>query len=119
MEISELEEKAHRVLEIMSFVDSGTGDGSIPGQYKTTIKDLALTVLEEKKPLRSKGDFMREVVRMDNRIKEIDSAIPLEIANAMRNIGVPTKMCVTIYWHSGNQEVLDVSAHWAELINNQ
>jgi len=70
-------------------------------------------------PLRSKGDFMKAVSSMDNRVKEIDSAIPVSISKALLELSIDPNMHVMVYWKTGNHEVVNIAAHWAMLINNK
>ncbi len=67
----------------------------------------------------SKGDYMRAVQEMDSRIKEIDSAIPAQMSRVSRETGINPTMLVMVYWKDGGQEVINIAAHWAILINNK
>ena len=69
--------------------------------------------------LNCKGDYMSSVKEMDNRIKEIDSAIPSETSKYLREVGLDTSMLVTCYWNNGTCEIINIAAHWAILINNK
>lgn len=69
--------------------------------------------------LRSKGDYMIAVQNLDSRIKEIDSAIPAEIAKELRKLSINPAMMVMVYWKNGTQEIVNIAAHWAILANNK
>ncbi len=69
--------------------------------------------------LRSKGDYMKAVKAMDDRVKEMDSAIPMGVSKALFDLGVDPSMYVMVYWKTGNHEVVNIAAHWAILENNK
>ncbi len=69
--------------------------------------------------MRSKGDYMRAAKEMDSRIKEMDSAIPMGVANALFDLGVDPSMYVMVYWKTRKPEVVNIAAHWAVLENNK
>lgn len=75
-------------------------------------KELIMTEIIENM---NKGDFMRAVQSLDDGVKEIDSAIPIEYSKAIRKLGLDTSMLVMCYWKDGKQEVLNIAQHWAEL----
>lgn len=67
---------------------------------------------------KTKGDYMSLVKDMDPEIKEMDSAIPLNIAEELRSIGLDTSDFAMAYWRHGEIGLLNVAAHWAVLTNN-
>ncbi len=67
---------------------------------------------------KTKGDYMFLVKHMDHKIKEMDSAIPLNVANELKALGLTTSDFVIVYWRDGGEELLNIVAHWAVLINN-
>lgn len=69
--------------------------------------------------LRNKGDYMRAVKEMDPRVKEIDSAVPMQTSSVLQSLGVDRSMMVMMYWKNGRQEIVNIAAHWAILNNNQ
>lgn len=69
--------------------------------------------------LRNKGDYMRAVKEMDPRVKEIDSAVPMQTSSVLESLGVDRSMMVMMYWKNGRQEIVNIAAHWAILNNNQ
>ena len=68
---------------------------------------------------KSKGDYMYLVKKMDPRIKEMDSAIPLEVAIRLREMGLLTSDFVMMYWKNGEIELVNILAHWAVLTNSK
>lgn len=78
-----------------------------------------ITLREKDMIPKSKGDYMYLVRTMDPRVKEMDSAIPLEAANELRALGVSPSDFVMMYWKNGTVELLNIVAHWAILTNNK
>ena len=67
----------------------------------------------------NKGDFMRACTNMDNRIKELDSAIPMQLGKAIRDLGIDSSMFVMCYWKNGEIECLNICEHWAKLYTRE
>ena len=73
----------------------------------------------ENKIPKSKGDYMSLVKEMDERIRVMDSAIPIGVSKELFTLGIDPSMMVMVYWRSGKQEVVNIAAHWAYLENNK
>ena len=67
----------------------------------------------------NKGDYMFLSAILDDEIKEIDAAIPMESSNEMRRIGVSPNDYVMIYWKDGRSELVNIVAHWAIFENRK
>ena len=78
-----------------------------------------ITLREENMIPKNKGDYMFLVKNMDSEIREMDSAIPLNIANELRRIGLDTSDFVMAYWKHGEISLLNIVAHWAVLTNSK
>jgi hypothetical protein len=66
----------------------------------------------------NKGDFMRACKVLDDGIKEIDSAYPMELGKSARALGLDTTMLCMVYWKNGTSEVVNIAQHWAELYSS-
>lgn len=76
-------------------------------------------IVPEKNRIQSKGDYMDAVKLMDPRVREIDSAIPLELATELMRLGVDARMMVSVYWANGSQEFLNIAELHSQLENNK
>ncbi len=59
----------------------------------------------------TKGDAMKYCKQYDLRIKEIDSAIPSDLSNRFRELGLCTESLAMCYWKNGTIEPLNVIEH--------
>lgn len=73
----------------------------------------------EFKNLRSKGDFMDFCLNNDNRIKELDSAIPMNLAKQLRDLDLDTSSFAFCYWKNGEIDLLNVVEHSTKLFINK
>ena len=62
-----------------------------------------------------KGDYIKEVLRLSEDIKEIDSAVQIDIIKALSNMGVRASYMVTIYYHDRKIEIADILSLYIEL----
>ena len=69
--------------------------------------------------LRSKGDYIKEVIKLDTSIKEIDSAIPLYVANELRRLNIKVDNFCQVYFKNGTNETIDIVSHYCILKNNK
>jgi hypothetical protein len=68
--------------------------------------------------MRSKGDYMKAVQKLDPRIKEMDSAIPASYTKAMNELGIDSSTMVSMYWKDGGNEIVDVARHYVVMTQN-
>ena len=67
----------------------------------------------------TKGEFGQSVKNMDNSIKEIDYAFPMEWSKQVRALGINTDEYVWCYYKDGRIEPLNIVAHWAKLYTRE
>jgi hypothetical protein len=67
----------------------------------------------------SKGDFMNYCLQNDIRIKELDSAFPVEIGDTLRGLSIDPSSFCTCYWKTIGVEILNIVEHATKLYINK
>ena len=85
--------------------------------------NAALSILNNGVP-ETKEDYVTQVLQMDNRIKTIDYAVPIQIYSPCQKLGINTDMWVSVYWKAiegqgiAKMGIMDIRSYWAHLNNN-
>jgi len=96
------------ILENLEILEEVTNYSQRVVVAKSILKGVTLT---------TKGDYCNAVESMDGRVRTIDTAIPDYRRKEIASIGLDYTPFVTVYWKNGKNEVLNIVAHWASMLN--
>jgi len=60
----------------------------------------------------NKGDLIKYLIIKDNSIKEIDSAIPLNISNRLQELNIRRDNFITVYFKNGGIEIINLIEYY-------
>lgn len=84
--------------------------------YLEVFTDKSINALEFIINDNSKGDLIKKVLKLDDRIKTIDSAIPYDVQKSLIDLGIKADMYVTVYYGNNFVETVNIIEHLTILI---
>jgi hypothetical protein len=108
--------------KVLGLVKEEFGAQNVPKRLREDIRTLIKRAVPSEKWC--KGDYIDDVIAMNNddlsqgkRIKVIDIAIPYGLQKSLNDIGVDSRMFVSVYYMDDEVEYLDISGLWATMQN--